>query len=117
MLHNFYFYFFCLFLEDSVSILKLLSHVNQRVYSLKVIAMSFPPTCLLVSLPMAEITKLPCFVVDIPVECMREWRQRYEDYREEMKAVLDQCGEGKDDSANEVLEKYKKVRSQFKCIF
>lgn len=66
---------------------------------------------------MTEITKLPCFVVDIPVECMREWRQRYEDYRQEMKIALDQCGEGKDDSANEVFKKYKKVRLNSNASF
>ncbi|KAI4377766.1 hypothetical protein MLD38_015344 [Melastoma candidum] len=60
-------------------------------------------------LPTEEITKLPCFTVDVPEECMRVWQQNYKDYRQEMTVALDQRGKGTDDLPDEVIKKYKQL--------
>lgn len=56
-----------------------------------------------------EIWKLPCFDVQIPEACLNTWKQRYDEYRPEMREALEAGGKLKNDSANEVNKKYKQV--------
>ncbi|KAL8498318.1 hypothetical protein ACS0TY_021586 [Phlomoides rotata] len=56
-----------------------------------------------------EIWNLPCFDIQIDGTYMSMWRARYGDYRKEMSSALG-CGEeSKDEAANEVINKYKKL--------
>ncbi|KAM7515445.1 hypothetical protein LguiA_005028 [Lonicera macranthoides] len=56
-----------------------------------------------------EIWKLPCFDVQIPAACFNKWEQRYGEYRQEMTEALKFGGKSKNDSANEVIKKYKQM--------
>ncbi|KFK40360.1 hypothetical protein AALP_AA3G363800 [Arabis alpina] len=60
------------------------------------------------SLPSAEITKLPCFE-DEPVSKshMEKYTQWYADYRADMTEALNTDVSNKDESANEVIQRYK----------
>lgn len=54
-----------------------------------------------------EVRRHPCFNVELPETCLRLWKDHYDRYRSEMTEALG-CGEEfKDQSANEVLKKYK----------
>ncbi|OIW03701.1 hypothetical protein TanjilG_29736 [Lupinus angustifolius] len=52
-----------------------------------------------------EITKLPCFDVEIPVSCMEKWKALYEEYRKDMKNALNHNSNSKDEAA-EVIKIY-----------
>lgn len=67
-------------------------------------------TCLL----SVEISKLPCFDVEIPDECTTLWRERYEEYKKDMTMAMNSGCEVKNSACNEVIKKYKKV--SFSCI-
>lgn len=57
----------------------------------------------------SEVRKLPCFDVEVPEACMFTWRKHYEQYRQDMSAALQHGQEGKNEAADEVIIKYKKV--------
>ncbi|CAL0322159.1 unnamed protein product [Lupinus luteus] len=52
-----------------------------------------------------EITKLPCFDVEIPVSCMEKWKALYEEYRRDMTNALNHNSNSKDEAA-EVIKIY-----------
>ncbi|KAF3442984.1 hypothetical protein FNV43_RR16902 [Rhamnella rubrinervis] len=57
-----------------------------------------------------EIRKLPCFDVEVPEPCLKKWMDCYENYRADMSLALqDDDRERKDEAANEVIKKYKKI--------
>ncbi|XP_059431765.1 probable RNA-dependent RNA polymerase 5 [Corylus avellana] len=56
-----------------------------------------------------EIRKLPCFDVEVPKACLNKWKEHYEQYRQEMTNALCNGDEGKNEAADEVIKKYKKI--------
>ncbi|XP_059431763.1 probable RNA-dependent RNA polymerase 3 isoform X2 [Corylus avellana] len=59
---------------------------------------------------MKEIRKLPCFDVKVPKACLNKWKEHYEQYRQEMaNALRNGDHEGKNEVAEEVIQKYKKI--------
>lgn len=56
-----------------------------------------------------DVWKLPCFEVEIPEDCLDKWKKCYVQYRKEMTTSLNQGNEGKNEAAEEVIKKYKKV--------
>ncbi|KAA8523162.1 hypothetical protein F0562_009585 [Nyssa sinensis] len=56
-----------------------------------------------------EVWKLPSFDVEIPEACLQLWKERYDEYRSEMKKALKTDSESKNDFANEVIKKYKRL--------
>ncbi|XP_076909458.1 putative RNA-dependent RNA polymerase 5 [Bidens hawaiensis] len=56
-----------------------------------------------------EIWKLPCFNVEIPGPVLNLWKMRYESYRQDMSKAMQSGDESKNDSANIVMNKYKKM--------
>ncbi|KAF5481968.1 hypothetical protein F2P56_002575 [Juglans regia] len=67
--------------------------------------MSYQAKCL----PMKDVWKLPCFEVEIPEACLDKWKKCYDQYRKEMTTSLNQGNEGKNEAAEEVIKKYKKI--------
>lgn len=57
----------------------------------------------------SEIRKLPCFDVEVPEPCLEKWKACYENYRAEMSLALQGDRECKNEAANQVIKKYKKV--------
>lgn len=55
------------------------------------------------------IWKLPYFDVETPRDCRMEWERRYTEYRSEMVAALGEGAEGKNSSADNVINKYKQL--------
>jgi len=64
----------------------------------------------------SEIWKLPCFDVEVPDACLNKWKEHYEQYRQEMTNALKNGHEGKNDAAEEVIKKYKKVFLRRYCM-
>ncbi|XP_016454733.2 putative RNA-dependent RNA polymerase 3 isoform X2 [Nicotiana tabacum] len=58
---------------------------------------------------ITEISKLPCFDVEIPDECTTLWRERYEEYKKDMTMAMNSGCEVKNSACNEVIKKYKKL--------
>ncbi|XP_009592437.1 probable RNA-dependent RNA polymerase 3 isoform X2 [Nicotiana tomentosiformis] len=58
---------------------------------------------------ITEISKLPCFDVEIPDECMALWGERYEEYKKDMTMAMNSGCEVKNSACNEVIKKYKKL--------
>ncbi|KAG5600031.1 hypothetical protein H5410_031401 [Solanum commersonii] len=58
---------------------------------------------------ITEISKLPCFEVEIPQTCMELWRGRYEEYKRDMTPAMNLGCELRITSCNEVINKYKKL--------
>uniref|UniRef100_A0A0V0GWK1 Putative ovule protein n=1 Tax=Solanum chacoense TaxID=4108 RepID=A0A0V0GWK1_SOLCH len=58
---------------------------------------------------ITEISKLPCFEVEIPQTCMELWRGRYEEYKKDMTRAMNLGCELRITSCNEVINKYKKL--------
>ncbi|XP_060180077.1 probable RNA-dependent RNA polymerase 3 isoform X2 [Lycium barbarum] len=58
---------------------------------------------------VTEISKLPCFEVEIPQTCMALWRGRYEEYKKDMTRAMNSGCELRISSCNEVIKKYKKL--------
>ncbi|XP_059638213.1 probable RNA-dependent RNA polymerase 5 isoform X2 [Cornus florida] len=58
---------------------------------------------------LKEVTKLPCFDVEIPEACLKKWKERYNDYRIDMTKALQSGHESKNDCANQVIKKYKQM--------
>ncbi|KAF3442981.1 hypothetical protein FNV43_RR16899 [Rhamnella rubrinervis] len=57
-----------------------------------------------------EIRKLPSFDVEVPEPCLKKWKDCYEKYRADMSLALqDDDRERRDEAANEVIKKYKKI--------
>ncbi|GJV89454.1 RNA-dependent RNA polymerase, eukaryotic, partial [Tanacetum coccineum] len=56
-----------------------------------------------------EVWKLPCFNVEIPAATMNLWKDRYKSYRSEMSDAMRSGDESKNNSANIVVKKYKKM--------
>ncbi|KAJ0091065.1 hypothetical protein Patl1_13328 [Pistacia atlantica] len=57
-----------------------------------------------------EVWKLPYFNDDeVPEECKKKWNGLYDQYRQDMRAALQNGGEDKDEAADEVIKKYKKI--------
>lgn len=64
----------------------------------------------------SEIKKLPCFEDElVPEFHMEKCRRWYEKYRDEMKQAMQTDENNKNESANEVIQKYKQVRSSIQC--
>lgn len=57
----------------------------------------------------AEISKVPCFDVEIPEMYLNMWKDRYDEYRLDMKRALNSGGESQNAAADEVIRKYKQV--------
>ncbi|GAV88059.1 RdRP domain-containing protein [Cephalotus follicularis] len=61
------------------------------------------------NLSSKEIRKLPLLNEEVSEECLRKWKDLYEEYRGRMHAALQSDGEDKDeDGANQVIKDYKK---------
>lgn len=58
---------------------------------------------------ITEISKLPCFEVEIPPACMALWKVRYKAYKKDMTKAMNSGPELRISSCNEVIEKYKKL--------
>ncbi|KAH7853241.1 hypothetical protein Vadar_000428 [Vaccinium darrowii] len=56
-----------------------------------------------------EVSKLPCFDVEVPSPCLNMWGERYDEYRKEMSDALKLDAEAKDSAANAVTDKYKQL--------
>ncbi|KAJ0031828.1 hypothetical protein Pint_13263 [Pistacia integerrima] len=57
-----------------------------------------------------EVWKLPYFNDDeVPEECKKKWKGLYDQYRQDMRAALQNGGEDKDEAADEVIKKYKQI--------
>ncbi|KAE7998673.1 hypothetical protein FH972_003192 [Carpinus fangiana] len=56
-----------------------------------------------------EIWKLPCFDVEVPKACLNKWTEHYKQYRQEMANALRNGDEAKNEAAEEVIKKYKKI--------
>ncbi|GKD90639.1 probable RNA-dependent RNA polymerase 5, partial [Tanacetum coccineum] len=56
-----------------------------------------------------EVWKLPCFNVEIPAATMNLWKDRYKSYKLDMLDALKSGDESKNNSADIVIKKYKKV--------
>ncbi|XP_028781093.1 probable RNA-dependent RNA polymerase 5 [Neltuma alba] len=56
-----------------------------------------------------DITKLPCFDVEVPENYLNMWRLYYDQYRSEMAAALNYCSDptAKDMAADNIYKKYK----------
>ncbi|KAJ0881660.1 putative RNA-directed RNA polymerase [Helianthus annuus] len=68
-------------------------------------AMAYQPDNALIR----EIWKLPCFNVEIPDPILSLWKNRYDSYRHEMSSALQSGDESKNNSADIVMSKYKKM--------
>nr|QCD25904.1 RNA-dependent RNA polymerase 3 [Helianthus tuberosus] len=68
-------------------------------------AMAYQPDNALIR----EIWKLPCFNVEIPDSILSLWKNRYDSYRHEMSSALQSGDESKNNSADIVMNKYKKM--------
>ncbi|KAJ0745501.1 putative RNA-directed RNA polymerase [Helianthus annuus] len=68
-------------------------------------AMAYQPDNALIR----EIWKLPCFNVEIPDPILSLWKNRYDSYRHEMSSALQSGDESKNNSADIVMNKYKKM--------
>lgn len=61
---------------------------------------------------------LPCFDVEVPPrDSVMKWGALYEEYRKDMTEALSITGEGRRESLNEVIKKYKRVSSVFSVFF
>ncbi|KAK7245449.1 hypothetical protein RIF29_40295 [Crotalaria pallida] len=58
------------------------------------------------NLSRKEITKLACFDIDIPANCMEKWKALYDEYRKDMNNTLNLSSNSKEDAA-EVIKLYK----------
>ncbi|KAA8523164.1 hypothetical protein F0562_009587 [Nyssa sinensis] len=58
---------------------------------------------------MKEVWKLPCFNAEIPEAYLQLWKERYDTYRREMTKALNCDSESKNDFANEVIKKFKRL--------
>ncbi|OVA20232.1 RNA-dependent RNA polymerase [Macleaya cordata] len=56
-----------------------------------------------------EVWKLPCLSGDVPLSCLRLWKDLYDKYRVEMCHALKLDDDVKDVAANEVILKYKQL--------
>lgn len=72
---------------------------------------------MLLLLLCVEISKLPCFEVEIPQRCMTLWRGRYEEYKKDMTRAMNFDCELRITSCNEVIKKYKMVSFSFISTF
>ncbi|CAA3021996.1 probable RNA-dependent RNA polymerase 3 isoform X1 [Olea europaea subsp. europaea] len=59
--------------------------------------------------PTIEISKVPCFDVEIPEMYLNMWKDRYDEYRLDMKRALNSGGESQNAAADEVIRKYKQL--------
>ena len=61
--------------------------------------------------PFAEVEKLPAFDErEVPDECLDRWKELHQQYRDEMaSAMVDDDKQSKNQSADVVIKKYKKV--------
>ncbi|XP_027065193.2 probable RNA-dependent RNA polymerase 5 isoform X1 [Coffea arabica] len=55
------------------------------------------------------IEKLPCFDVEVPQNYLSSWRGRYNEYRKEMNVALQKDDESRNDAADDVIKKYKRL--------
>ncbi|OWM66067.1 probable RNA-dependent RNA polymerase 5 isoform X2 [Punica granatum] len=55
-----------------------------------------------------EVWKLPIFDVGVSEACLKKWTDLYDNYRKDMAAALNR-DEGEDESADEVIQKYKQI--------
>ncbi|KAJ4708521.1 RNA-dependent RNA polymerase [Melia azedarach] len=62
-----------------------------------------------VDLSVKEVWKLPCFDDVLPEADMTKWKGYYDQYRQEMRAALQNGGEDKDEAAKEIIKKYKQI--------
>ena len=60
---------------------------------------------------LPDITKLPCFDVVVPGDCLWMWKSYHEQYRGEMSASLigGDCTAKNKAAADEIYKKYKEV--------
>ncbi|MFS7982550.1 putative RNA-directed RNA polymerase [Helianthus anomalus] len=63
-----------------------------------------------------EIWKLQCFNVEIPDPVLNLWNNRYDSYKYEMSTALQSGDESKNNSANIVINNYKKVLDNIKAL-
>lgn len=48
---------------------------------------------------------------------MTKWKGYYDQYRQEMRAALQNGGEDKDEAAKEIIKKYKQVKFKFQVLY
>nr|XP_027065194.1 probable RNA-dependent RNA polymerase 4 isoform X2 [Coffea arabica] len=58
------------------------------------------------------IEKLPCFDVEVPQNYLSSWRGRYNEYRKEMNVALQKDDESRNDAADDVIKKYKRLTAR-----
>ncbi|KAK9208590.1 hypothetical protein WN944_000948 [Citrus x changshan-huyou] len=58
---------------------------------------------------VTEIWKLSCFDGGVPEACMTKWKGYYDQYRWEMKEAIDKCTVEREEAAELVIEKYKRI--------
>ena len=64
-----------------------------------------------------SIEKLPCFDVEVPQNYFSSWRGRYNEYRKEMNVALQKDDESRNDAADDVIKKYKRVSFHLCSLF
>ena len=86
------------------------NHMHSAGYELVIRRLETSYDANMYALCSSEIWKLPCFDIEVPEACWNKWKEHYEQYRQEMTNAMSNGDVGKNEAAEEVIRKYKKVR-------